>query len=137
MRLCLGLAALICAMSVAHAQMPGGYAQGPGAASDVNIGGAIICDTSEQALRYVTLRNSGNETVSALQTINTEANKTTACGAAVVAFRRGETIRSERIGGERVNVVKIRVLAVNGGAGWSMVPEIEQYAIMPPPGIEA
>jgi hypothetical protein len=137
MRLSLGLAALICATSVAYAQMPRFHAQEPGAPSDVSIGGAVICDTSEQAQRYVRLRNSGNETVAALQLINTEANKATACGAAIVAFRRGETVGSERIAGERVNVVKIMVVAVNSGAGWSMVPETEQYAIIPPPGIEA
>jgi hypothetical protein len=137
MKLCLGLAALVCAMSVAHVEMPRAHGQKPGTPGGISIGGAIICDTSEQAQRYVALRNGGNETVTALQLINTEANKATACGAAVVAFRRGETVGSERIGGERVNVVKITVVAVNSGAGWSMVPETEQYAIIPPPGIEA
>ena len=129
MRFSLGLAAAVCMMSAAHAQAPG-------APEEVAVGHAIICDTSEQAARYVTLRNSGNEAVAALQVVNTEANKETACGAAVVAFRRGETVRSERMNGKRMDVVKITVVALNAGAGWSLVPETEQYAIIPPPGIE-
>jgi hypothetical protein len=130
MRLSLGLVAVVWLMSSAHAQAPG-------APSEVAIGHAIICDTSEQAARYVTLRNSGSEAVTALKVVNTEANKETACGAAVVAFRRGETVRSARMNGKRVDVVKITVVALNAGAGWSLVPETEQYAIIPPPGIEA
>jgi hypothetical protein len=137
MRLSLGLAAaLICAISVAHAEMPSPHARKPGAPGDISVGGAIICDTSEQAQRYVTLRNSGNAEMTALQLVNTEANKPTACGAAVIAFRRGETIRTERIDGASVHVMKITVLAISSGARWSRVPETEQYAIIPPPGIE-
>jgi hypothetical protein len=125
MRLPLAIATmLMCAM-------PGANAQG------LSIGTAIICDTSEQAQRFVKLRNTGNETVQALQLINTEAKTPTACGAAVVAFRRGEAIGSERIGGERVDLVKITVVAFNNGAGWSPVPATVQYAIIAPPGIEA
>jgi hypothetical protein len=128
MRLSLILTALICIVSSAHAHGPG--------ASDISIGGAIICDTSEQAHRYVTLRNSGNKAMAALQVVNTEANKPNACGAAVVAFRRGETVGSERIDGERVELVKITVLAFSTGEGWSTVPATEQYALIAPPGIE-
>ena len=129
MRLSLILTALVCIVSGAQAQ---GQAK-----SDVSVGSAIICDTSEQAQRYVTLRKSGNEAVTALQLVNTEANKPTACGAAMVAFRRGETVGSERIQDERIDVVKVTVLAFNYGDGWSMVPETEQFALIPPPGIEA
>jgi P pilus assembly chaperone PapD len=103
----------------------------------VSIGSAIICDTSEQAHRFVTLRNDGSETVQALQVINREANSPTACGAAVVAFRPGETIKSERMQSVLVKVVKVTVLAYNNGAGWSPVPETVQYAIMVSTDIEA
>ena len=130
MRLCLGLAAAVCVMSCAHAQVVH-------APAEIAMGHAIICDTSEQAARYVTLRKSGNEAVAALQVVNTEANKETACGAAVVAFRRGETVSSERMNGTRVDVVKITVVALNSGSGWTLVPETEQFAIIRPAGIEA
>ena len=108
-----------------------------GAPGNVSIGSAIICDTSEQAHRFVTLRNDGSEAVQALQVINKEANNPTACGPAVLAFRTGETIKSERMDGQLVNVVKVTVLANNNGAGWSPVPETVQYAIIVSTDIEA
>ena len=108
-----------------------------GAPGNVSIGSAIICDTSEQAHRFVTLRNDGSEAVQALQVINKEANNPTACGPAVLAFRTGETIKSERMDGKLVNVVKVTVLAYNNGTGWSPVPETVQYAIIVSTDIEA
>jgi len=108
-----------------------------GAPGNVSVGSAIICDTSEQARRFVTLRNDGSEAVQALQVINKEANNPTACGPAVLAFRTGETIKSERMDGQLVNVVKVTVLAYNNGAGWSPVPETVQYAIIVSTDIEA
>jgi len=128
MRLPLALAAalLFVAPSSANPAEPGA----------VSIGSTIICDTSEQARRFVTLRNGGSESVQALQVINREANSPSACGAAVVAFRPSETIESERMGGTLVNVVKVIVLAYNAGAGWSPVPATVQYAIMVSTDIE-
>jgi hypothetical protein len=109
----------------------------PNQQKDIAIGSTIICDTSEQARRFVTLRNDGSEAVQALQLINKEANNPTACGPAVVAFRTGETVQSERMDGKLVNVVKVTVLAYNTGAGWSPVPETVQYAIIVSTDIEA
>ena len=131
MRLPLAIvAALLCATG-ANAQIAS-----PRGIGSVSIGSAIICDTSEQAQRYVKLRNGGTKTVAALQLVNTEAKKESACGAAIVAFRRGEAVGSERIDGEQVDVVKVTIVAFNNGAGWSMVPATVQYAIITPPGIE-
>ncbi len=109
----------------------------PGVPGSVSVGSAIICDTSEQARRFVTLRNDGSEAVRALQVINQEANNPTACGPAVLAFRTGETVRSERMDGKLVNVVKVTVLAYNTGTGWAPVPETVQYAIIASTDIEA
>ena len=109
----------------------------PGGPGSVSVGSTIICDTSEQARRFVTLRNDGSAAVQALQVINQEAKNPTACGPAVVAFRSGETIRSERMDGKLVNVVKVTVLAYNTGAGWAPVPETVQYAIIVSTDIEA
>jgi hypothetical protein len=109
----------------------------PAAPGGISVGNAIICDTSEQARRFVTLRNDGSEAVQALQLINQEAKNPTACGPAVVAFRSGETIQSERMDGKLVNVVKVTVLAYNTDAGWAPVPETVQYAIIVSTDIEA
>jgi hypothetical protein len=131
MRLLLALAALLCVTPF------GAQGAQPRQGGDVSIGSTIICDTSDQARRFVTLRNDGSEPVQALQLINREANNPTACGPAVVAFRPGETVQSERMQSKRVNVVKITVLAFNTGDGWSPVPETVQYAILINDDIEA
>ena len=132
MRLPLALASLLFVAPLNAA--PLGSATNP---AQIKVGQAIICDTSEQAQRFVALRNGGSEMVQALQVINKEANNPTACGPAVLAFRTGETIKSERMDGQLVNVVKVTVLAYNNGAGWSPVPETVQYAIIVSTDIEA
>ena len=109
----------------------------PGGPGSVSVGSTIICDTSEQAHRFVTLRNDGSEAVQALQVINKEATNPTACGPAVLAFRTGETIKSERMDGQLVRGVKVTVRASINGAGWSPVPETVQYAIIVSTDIEA
>ena len=90
----------------------------------IKVGQAVICDTSEQAQRFVALRNGGSEAVQAFQVINREAANPSACGTAIVAFRSGEAIGSGRVEGQLVNVVKITVLAFNNGAAgrWSPRP---------------
>lgn len=112
-------------------------AQAPGVSSEpVNVGSTIICDTSQQAQRFLVLRNTGTETSQALQLVNTEAKTESACGAAVVAFQTGEQIGLDRVEGKRVKIVKVTVLAYNNGDGWKPVPATVQFAIMPLPGIE-
>src|SRR6266702_4170543 len=55
-----------------------------------NIGRGLLCDTSQQAERFVTLRNDGKEVEVALQNVNEEAHKSNACGIALVVFTGGE-----------------------------------------------
>jgi hypothetical protein len=131
MRLPLALASLLFVVPLNAA--PLGSAANPG---PIKVGQALICDTSEQAHRFVALRNGGSEAMQALQAINREAANPRACGTAVVAFRSGEAIGSGRVDGQLVNVVKITVLAFNNGMRWSMVPETVQYAVLVPEGIE-
>jgi hypothetical protein len=132
MRLPLALASLLLVAPL-HAAPLGSATINP---AQISIGRAIICDTSEQAQRFVALRNGGREMVQALQVINKEASNPSACGTAVVAFRPGEAIGSVRVEGQLANLVKITVLAFNNGIGWSMVPATVQYAILVPEGIE-
>jgi hypothetical protein len=105
-------------------------------ATGVNVGRGIICDKPEQAQRFLALRSSGNQTMQALQVVNTEASNPTACGEAMVAFRIGEPLQGGSVEGLTVNVVKITVVAFSNGRDWSSVPETVQYAIVAPQGIE-
>jgi hypothetical protein len=102
----------------------------------LNIGYGIICNTSEQALRIVALRNEGSEVRHAVGLVNQEAGNAIACGDALVVFRAAEEVHKDRIGGQRVTVMKIIVNAVNNGGRWSLVPDLVQYALVIPAGIE-
>src|SRR5262245_16772017 len=62
-------------------------------AEGINVGRGIICDKPEQAQRFLALRSSGNQTMQALQAVNTEAANPHACGEAMVAFRIGEPLQ--------------------------------------------
>ena len=104
--------------------------------AQIKVGQAVICDTSEQAQRFVALRNGGSQAVQAFQLINREAANPSACGTAVVAFRPGEELGSGRLEGQLVHIVKVTVLAFNNGKTWSMVPATVQYAVLIPEGIE-
>jgi hypothetical protein len=129
MRLPLAIATMLLSAAPLAAQ-PGRGAEA------LNVGRGVICDTAEQAQRFVTLRNGGSATVQALQVINREAANPTACGEAMVAFRLGEPIQVAKVEGMTVNVVKITVVAFSDGRSWSPVPETVQYAIVAPQGIE-
>jgi hypothetical protein len=102
----------------------------------LNVGQGVICNTLEQAKRIVSLRNEGAELPQALQRVNGEAHNPTACGAALVAFRIDQEIDGDRMEGEPVTLARIVITAISNGDQWSEVPEVVQYAIMPPVGIE-
>jgi hypothetical protein len=103
----------------------------------VMIGSGVICDTSEQAQRFVTLRNGGSETAQALQAINKESGNPTACGSAIVAFKPVEPMQDDAAPGKPADVVKIAIVAYSDGRNWSMIPETVQYAVVAPQAIEA
>ena len=123
----------IAAMLVSAA--PLGAQPGRGAEA-LNVGRGVICDTAEQAQRFLVLRNGGSQTVQALQVINREAANPSACGEATVAFRLGEPLQGASVEGLTVNVVRITVVAFSDGRSWSAVPDTVQYAIVAPNGIE-
>jgi len=109
----------------------------PGAPDgSLNVGQGVICDTLEQARRLVSLQNDGRAINEALGTVNQEAHNPTACGPAKVLFRVAAQIDGDRLAGQPVNLVKIVISAINTGDRWSDVPDVEQYAILPPAGIE-
>jgi len=102
----------------------------------LNVGQGVICNTLEQARRIVSLRNEGAGIAQALLRVNGEAHNPTACGAALVAFRIDQEIDGDHMDGEPVTFARIVVIAISDGDQWSKVPEVVQYALMPPVGIE-
>lgn len=99
------------------------------AQNDVQIGRGVICDTQEQAERFVTLfKGNAGET---LNTVNLEAKKENACAVAAVAYLPGDVSATATGGkGEAFRVVKILVLGVVTELGVQHVPPFPQYTIL-------
>jgi hypothetical protein len=130
---------------IAFAAAPSAWAEGPHSTNppaasaelgdSLTVGQGVICNTREQAKRLVSLQNDGRAIKDALGTVNQEADDPTACGPAQVLFRVAEQVDGDRLKGQSVKVVKIVIHAIMAGDQWSQVPDVEQYAILPPAGI--
>jgi len=94
------------------------------------VGVGLICDTSEQALRFVALRGAGSEPEQAMQTVNSEAHKERACGVAAVAFVPDQTVQLKVIDGKLVRIMRINVVAGFNGNNWQPVQGMVQYAVI-------
>ena len=103
---------------------------------ELKVGSGIICDTQEQAVRIVALRNEGNEMPQAILVVNREASNPQACGPAMVAVSVAEEVQKERMDGKPVTVTKLVVKAISDGTSWAKVPDTVQFAIVIPAGEE-
>ena len=97
---------------------------------DVTVGSGLICNTSQQVERYVTLRAGGSEIQNALQLVNREARDPRACGLAAVAYHRDRTVETKSLDGKVVAIVRISVLAGYDGQQWAPVSPRVQYAVV-------
>jgi hypothetical protein len=94
------------------------------------IGRGVLCDTQEQMIRFVSLRESGKEAISAVRTINDEARNASACNMVMVMFTARRTLAEFSIHGHIVSLVEITVQAFGDGVVWKRVPETKQYTLV-------
>jgi hypothetical protein len=132
MRLSLATATVFLLCSFAQADE---LSANPGNAGTA-IGIGIICNTPEQAKRYISLIGTGQKADLAINIVNTEMNNPHACGIAAVAFTRGETLDTETVRGKPMLVVRITIVAGFNGVSWQRSSGLVQYAVMEPSGIE-
>lgn len=98
---------------------------------DPGVGVGIMCNTSEQAEHFISLRSGGAAAPAALDAVNTQANDTKACGVAAVAFLRDETLKIQPMGDRLVQIVRINVVAGFNGKGWQRASTMTvQYAVI-------
>lgn len=106
-------------------------APSPDGIGDPGVGVGIICNTPEQAVRFVVLRGTGAEVTAALNAVNTEAKDMKACGVAAVAFLRDHTVATRPMGNRLVQIVRINVVAGFNGTGWQRASAMSvQYAVI-------
>lgn len=105
---------------------------------NAGIGQGIICDTSDQAGRFLALRNGGSSIDVAVDAVNSEARDPRACGAAMVAFKMEEEMSKaalQHMDGRPVAIVKITVLAISeDGENWAAILPKTQYTVLPAQG---
>ena len=95
------------------------------------VGVGIICNTPEQAERFIALRAQGTAAPQALDTVNGEVNDPRACGVAAVAFLRDQTLKTRPMGDRLVQIVRINVVAGFNGSGWHRASAVTvQYAVV-------
>jgi hypothetical protein len=88
----------------------------------------LICDTREQAERFVLVLRDNVET--AIGTVNTEAGTPDACMVATYGFVPGQTVSEVERNGAIVDVIEVRVLAVATAAGVQMIEPKVYYSVV-------
>jgi hypothetical protein len=88
----------------------------------------LICDTREQAERFVLVLRDNVET--AIGTVNNEAGTPDACMVATYGFVPGQIVSEVERNGAIVDVVEVRVLAVATTTGVQMIEPKVYYSII-------
>ena len=128
--LSLAAAALMVCGAAYAGNLPG---QQPDKGPTVGVG--VICNTSEQAEQYVSLRANGQDTTPAVATVNAQVKQPRACGIAAIAYIRHETTVTKSVNGKLVDIVRINVIAGYNGQGWQQVANTVQFAVIETKGI--
>lgn len=126
--LCISVAMLVIAGSAANAQSR--------ADDGTKVGVGMICDSQEQAARFLELRATGRKADEAMAAVNEEAQNPKACGLAAIAFTQDAMVDSKSVDNQLVQVVRIRILAGYTGATWQPMRDFVQYAILEAEGLE-
>jgi hypothetical protein len=111
------------------ASLVAGAATADPAQVEVLVGTNVICDTQQQAERYVTLFDGNAET--AASRVNDEENDPKACLVATLAYVLGPDVAEARARSGSFRIVRILVLGVLTEAGIvAAVPEAF-YSVLP------
>lgn len=130
MRVVLALAGVVLLGAVAQANAQSVSAPLDGGAQAA-VGVGIICNTPEQAERFVSLRAKGNDPTKAIAAVNAEAHDARACGVAAVAFMRNQTVATHTMGDRLVQIVRINIVAGFNGTDWQRASnDLIQYAVI-------
>jgi hypothetical protein len=99
----------------------------PAFAADIEVGPGIICDTKEQAERFIFFfkGNVGD----ALTSVNAEAHQDNACASAAIAYLPGEVSTTARNDEGAFRVTEILVLGVVTPLGVQQVSPFPQFTI--------
>ncbi len=113
-------ALLCCAAPIANAETP--------ASDEMLTGSGLVCDTKEQAERFISLMDDNVE--STLLAVNREAGDAHACVVATFGFVPGDKVADIDKDGTVVFVVEVKVMAVATVAGFQLVEPKTYYTVI-------
>src|ERR1700674_4233954 len=87
----------------------------PAFAADYEVGTSLVCDTMEQAERFVALF--AGDAQSAILAVNAEAHNPTACALMKIAYLRGSHVATARHGDNAFEIIRILVVGIDTAAG--------------------
>jgi hypothetical protein len=128
MRYAFGLltAALLCAAPAAADAR--GSIVADNADKDVMTGSGLVCDTKEQAARFVSLLNDDIEQT--LNEVNREAGDAQACVVTTIGFIPGSKVADVDKDGAVVHVIEVKVVAVATAIGLQPVEPKTYYSVI-------
>jgi len=127
---------LVLGLGLTMAMLAGGAAAARPADNAARIGVGMICDSEEQAARFLELRAAGHKADDAMAVVNSESQNPKACGLAAIAFRQDAMLGSKQVENQLVQVVRISIMAGYTGRSWQPMQGFVQYAILEAEGIE-
>jgi len=128
----LALAAALSCSAIAHAGVKNTKAHKPATSSvtadELKVGSGLICDTKQQAERFVSLL--GDDVQHALVAVNDEVGQPDACVVAIIGFFPGQKVAEIEKSGNVVNVIEVLVLAVGTPGGLRVIEPKMYYSVV-------
>lgn len=99
--------------------------------SEIMVGSGLICDTKQQAERFVSLMgdDASDGVEDALVTVNNEAGQSDACVVATVGFFPGQQVAELEKNGSVVKVIEVLVMAVGTPGGLKVIEPKMYYSV--------
>lgn len=92
-------------------------------------GRGLVCDTADQAERYVQLFHDGDDGEAIVKSINAEVKDENACAIIPIAFFEEEKVKEVVGAPGATSIVRILVVGFNNGIQWVRVQPFEQYTL--------
>ena len=98
-------------------------------AQDITVSSGLVCDTKQQAERFISLMNDKN-VEKALVAVNNEVGQSDACVVATIGFFPGQKVAELQKDGTVVNVIEVLVMAIGTPAGLKVVEPKMYYSVV-------
>src|SRR6201995_3805555 len=95
-------------------------------AADYEVASSLVCDTQDQAERFVALF--AGDAQAAIRLVNAEQKNPTACAMMNIAFVRGNQLGTARHGDNAFHITHILVIGVENGNGIQPVQPAVYYS---------